>query len=186
MKKVFFFTVGTVFFTAVHSQSITPAVINSTGKSAVIQVQNQPFHLDWNLGEMALVNTMYYIPANQNQILIISNGFLQPDFGPDDGEEDLHKPANPLTLADIRVYPNPAVKEVEVRFSMNETGMVRLVLFDAMGRQVFVKQVPFNSKIRMERIPVAGLTQGTYMLHVQFSRQDQMIRQGIFKIVKAN
>jgi len=186
MKRVLLFTVGTVFFAVAHSQSITPAVINSSGKSAVIQVQNQPFHLDWNVGEMALVNTMYYLPANQNQILIISNGFLQPDFGPDDGEEDLHKQTNLLTSAEISVYPNPAVKEVEVRFSIKETCTVRLVLYDAMGRQVFVKQVPFNTKIRMERIPVAGLTQGTYMLHVQFNRQDQMIRQGIFKIVKSN
>jgi Secretion system C-terminal sorting domain len=186
MKQLLFFTVGTVFFTAAHSQSITPGIINSTGKSAVIQVLNQPFHLDWNVGEMTLVNTMYHIPASQNEILIISNGFLQPDFGPDDGEEDLHKQTNILTSAEIKVYPNPAIREVEVSFSMIETGTVRLVLYDAMGRQVFIKQVPFNAKLRMERIPVAGLTQGTYMLHVQFSRQDQMISQGTFKIVKSN
>src|SRR5688572_28120511 len=125
MKQVLFFTVGIVYFAAANSQSMTPAVINSTGNSAVIQVQNQSFHLDWNVGEIALVNTMYNIPANQNPILIISNGFLQPDFCPDEGEEDLHSQTNLLTSAAIKVCPNPAIKEGEVSLSTNETGTFR-------------------------------------------------------------
>jgi hypothetical protein len=185
MRKVVFFTVGIVFLSAAAGQSITPYVINSTGSSAVIQVQNHPFHLDWNVGEMALVNTMRYIAPNQNNNLFITNGFLNADFGPDHGDDDTHPKAGFLTTSEINVHPNPAIDNVEITVSINGNSTMRLVLYDVMGKQVYTREIAVSNKVRMAQVPVAALPQGTYMLSVYLNSPDsKMIRRGSFKILK--
>ena len=183
MRKAQLSLVLIVFFSLARAQSITPTVINSSGGSAVIDVQNHPFHLDWNVGEMTLVNTMR---TTGKKILIITNGFLQPEYSGDHGEERQQVNPDLFTRSEITVYPNPTSDYVDVNLVFEKTGTVRLSLFNIMGEKLFTREFPVNTKTRTEHIPVDKYSQGTYLLNVQLVSEGKIIKQGSYKIVKTN
>lgn len=185
-KSILSFAAFFLFISFLHSQSITPYINNSIGGSFKVDYKN--FYVDWNVGEMTLVNTM--TSSGYYGLYVLTNGLLQPedkfskdgDHG-DDGED---KNIN-FTTGDIKVFPNPAVNYVEVDFFINETGKVRLSLFNTMGEQVYTKEIFISGKGRTERIPMGGYTQGAYMLYIQMdTTAGNTKKQGVFKIVKTN
>src|SRR4051812_36203780 len=102
MRKLILSLVAVFFFFSSWCQSITPTVINSTGDSFKVfgmQSKDNSFYLDWSVGEMTLVNTMRSA-QDKKLYVIITNGFLQPDYGPDQGNED-HK-TNYFTSSEIK------------------------------------------------------------------------------------
>jgi hypothetical protein len=183
MRKAQLSLVLIVFFSFAGAQSITPTVINSSGGSAVINVQNLPFHLDWNVGEMTLVNT---ITGSGPKLLIITNGFLQPEYSGDHGQEGEKPGADLFTRSQITVFPNPTSEYVDVTLFFDQPGTVRLNLFNIMGEKLFSRETLLNTKTSSEHIPMAKYTPGTYLLHVQLVSQGKIIKQGSYKIVKTN
>jgi hypothetical protein len=183
MRKTQLSLVLIVFFSFAGAQSITPAVINSSGGSAVIDVQNHPFHLDWNVGEMTLVNT---IQGGGKKLLIITNGFLQPEYSGDHGEEKQQPAAELFTRSEIRVFPNPTSEYVDVGLFFEQAGTVRLSLFNSMGEKLFARDLTGNSKTRTEHILMDKYSQGTYLLQIQLVFEGKIIKQGSYKIVKTN
>jgi len=180
-KFVLSFAVIICFSFLASAQSITPFVINSTGGKGNVPGYSNGYYLDWSVGEMTLVNTMRN--GSGNNLVIITNGLLQPDYGPDHGNED-HKTL--LTSSEIKVYPNPAVEYIDVRFLLNETGDVRMILYNSMGQQVFSKEFNLNTKTRTEHIQVGKLTQGSYVLFVEVKSPANIVKQGSFTIIKVN
>ena len=184
MRKLLFSLAGIVFFSASRTQSIAPAVINSTGGSAVSGTNpSNAFYLDWNVGEMTLVNTMR---TSGKKILIITNGFLQPEYSGDHGNEPERFVTGLFTDAEVRVYPNPASEYVDVNLYFQDAGTVRLNLFSVMGEQLFTREFTVNSKSRVAQIPVRSYTPGTYLLQVQLFSEGKIIKQGSFKVVKTD
>jgi hypothetical protein len=184
MRKLLFSLAGILFLSMARAQSITPSVINSTGGSAVSG--NNPsnaFYLDWNVGEMTLVNTMR---TSGKKILIITNGFLQPEYSGDNGNEPERLLTGWFTNAEVRVFPNPASEYVDVNLFFEETGTVRLNLFSVMGEQLFTREFSVTSKARVEQVPVRSYTPGTYLLQVQLFSEGKLVKQGSFKIVKTD
>ena len=172
----------------IRAQSITPRVINSTGGSFKVfdnRGRDNSFFLDWSVGEMTLVNTMR-TAGDKKFLYIITNGFLQPEFGPDEGNEDHLDKTIFLTSSDIKVFPNPAVDYVDVNFLLADAGNAKLTLYNSMGQQVYAKEISINGKTRIEHIPMNGFTQGSYMLYIQVIMPGNKTRQGSFKIVKTN
>lgn len=188
-KSILSFAAFFLFISFLHSQSITPYINNSIGGS--FKVDHKDFYVDWNVGEMTLVNTM--TSSGYYGLYVLTNGLLQPesDNGKHggDGDDDKYITDTKLnfTTSDIKVFPNPAVNYVEVDFFINETGKVRLSLFNTMGEQVYTKEIFISGKSRTERIPMGGYTQGAYMLYIQMeTTAGNTKKQGVFKIVKTN
>lgn len=183
MRKFQLSLVLIVSFSLARAQSVTPTVVNSSGGSAVINVQNQPFHLDWSVGEMTLINT---ISGAGGKILIITNGFLQPEYSGDHGEERQQISTDLFTKSEITVYPNPTSEYVDVNLLFEQTGTARLSLFNIMGEKLFTREFTVNTKTRTEHIPMDKYSQGTYLLQVQLVSDGKIIKQGSYKIVKTN
>lgn len=183
MRKLLFSLVGIIVFASARPQSITPTVINSSGGSAVSG--NNPanaFYLDWNVGEMALVNTMR---TGGKKVLIITNGFLQPEYSGDQGQEpERIQPL--LTGAQVFAWPNPSSDQVNVNLRFEGRGTVKLLLTTLMGEQLYTKQVAVNGTATMEQVSIGKYTPGTYLLQVQFVSEEGKISQGSFKIIKTD
>lgn len=177
-KHVVSFALSFFLFSILSAQSITPHVINSSG--GTYKVPSQNYYLDWSVAEMTLVNTMSH-PAPHHGLYVITNGYLQPDKK-EEGDDKREQTSN-FTANEIKVYPNPAVNHVEVKFYAGPSGHVRLTLFNVSGLIVYTKLISLYGKGSIERIPLANLTAGTYMLNVQME-DGANGKQGSFKIVK--
>ena len=181
------------FLTLLHSQSITPYTINSTGGSfkpdestdGAFKSDDKKIFLDWSVGEMTLVNTLR--GPGFVKIYILTNGLLQPTMKKEgEGEEDKNDKKIEFTTGDIKVFPNPANSYVQVNFLMKETGKIRLTLFNTMGQQVYTKEVNNYGHHTIERISMSGYTQGTYLLFIEMGPPGIRMKRWSYKIVKAN
>ena len=74
-------------------------------------------------------------------------------------------------------YPNPATGEYAVtRFSTPANGVVRLTLYDAIGRLVAViRDAEAPQGIHPVRIETAALAQGVYFLHLEFQGRTRTV-----------
>ena len=97
MRKVrlLFFSLGIFLSLGSYSQSVTPAILNSTGGTNFFTF----YRFEWSFGESMAINTM--TDANSN--VFVTNGILQPNT---------HNPATVNNTAvwgkdEIRIQPNP-------------------------------------------------------------------------------
>ena len=159
------------------SQTITPGTINSTG--GTFNDPNYYFRFDWNVGEMALANQMQSIDG----LVVLTNGLLQP-YANTPGS--VNNTSN-FGSDEIHVFHNPASKYVEIDFNTRQQGRVRYMLYDNLGQKIYDNSFLSYGLDRVQRIPVATLASGIYMLYVQL---DPIIgsrfKKGAFKIVKTN
>jgi len=175
------FAIAFLFNFSCYSQSITPFIIHSTGGSYQNSILN--FYADWNVGEMVLSKAMQH--GSGNNLIVITNGLLQPEKLPNiQLRTDAVKP-DVLTITDVKVFPNPTTDNIRVDFVMEEDQNIELTLYNSLGQQVYSKQISVNTKTRSEEIPMHNLVQGSYLLCVRMNSPDKT-RQGTFKIVKTN
>lgn len=71
----------------------------------------------------------------------------------------------------IRLFPNPARETLQVQYSAESTGPVRLLVSDAAGKTVYQAFVTAKQGVNTYSIPVQSLAQGFYQLTVLSSRQ---------------
>ncbi len=65
-------------------------------------------------------------------------------------------------------YPNPFNPEAQVRFSLAEAGVIRLVLYDVLGRRVRTLAAgPYPAGVHAARIDGAGLAGGVYVYRLE-------------------
>jgi len=132
---------------------------------------------------MALTNTMLH--GSGNNLFVITNGLLQPEKLPSiDLKTDFVK-ADALSIADVKVFPNPTSDHIRVELMINEDEDVELKLYNTIGQQVYSKQFSAKPGSHAEEIPMRQFGQGSYLLIVKYI-SPHMARQGIFKIVKTN
>lgn len=121
MKKLYFVFAIAISSLAVSAQSLTPQVIASTGGYS----SNGANSLSYTVGEMTMVQTF---SANNN---ILTQGFQQPNdmtVGLLDVTQD--------EFGSFVVYPNPAVDNAWLGFTMPEAGKVTIVLYDILGQKI--------------------------------------------------
>ena len=163
-------------------QSVTPSIVNTAGNT--FKVPGQNYYLDWSVAEMTLVNTMSK-PASNNKMYVITNGYLQPHKVEEGDFKDNVTRSAPLSINEISVFPNPAVNDVEVKFSMAGTGKATLLLYSNTGQIVYSKQITVYNKGTIEKISMNAVPAGVYVLHVRVTDVNAAtVRQGSFKIVK--
>lgn len=157
------------------SQTAPSSVINSSGGSFNLGY----IYVEWSVGEMSLVNEM----QTSNQQLMVTNGFLQ--------SYTLYPvtsfPTGQFETGEIKIFPNPAPKYVEIDFFTKERGQLSITLFDLLGQKVYTTQLASNGVDLIHRIPVEKLAGGSYMLHINLNASAGYIsKQGVYKILKIN
>ena len=173
MKKTITIVFITFLYSVSLSQSIAPSVVNAAGGYS----GNGYYYMEWSIGEMAMVNQL----ATPDNKLIVTNGFIQPY---------LLKPANWFPYSffsndEIKIFPNPASKYIEINFFTKEKGKLTLHLFDASGKESYAGEIISSGVDLIKRIPVSHLSSGVYMLHIELEPYSgYTAKKGAYKIVK--
>ena len=121
MKKLYFVFAMALSSLGMNAQMLTPQVIASTGGYS----SNGTNSLSYTVGEMTMVQTF---SANNN---ILTQGFQQPN--------DMTVGLIDITQEDFGsfvIYPNPAVDNAWLGFTMPEAGKITIVMYDAIGQKV--------------------------------------------------
>ena len=155
---------------AANSQLVSSSVINTTGSS----YSQGPYHFDWSVGEMAIVEPM----ISGNGMIILTNGFLQPAF---------HGTIPVFVFSDdeVKILPNPTYAQIELKLSTIHQGTLLMSVYDTRGRLVYsgkkiARGVPDN-----EKIDLSGVGAGTYFFKVQLEpKKGSLPKSGSYKIVK--
>jgi hypothetical protein len=155
------------------SQNNKQAVINASGGF----FQQGYYQFEWSVGEMSLVNQM----NDATNKLTVTNGFIQPHILYPARNND----QQPFDANEIRIFPNPATSYVEINLSTKQKGRLSIYFYDVLGKKVYVKELTGNGVDLIERIPVTGLPQGVYILHIELVPDPGSVsKKADFKVVK--
>jgi len=165
-----------VFFISLScfSQSITPAVTNVSGGSAI----NGYYQFDWSVGEMSLINEM-----SSTRNLLVTNGFLQPYLlNPWN-----YYPNDQFSIYEIRVFPNPASSYVEINCFTKQQGTLKISFFDGVGRKVYSDESRIYGVDLIKKISVNHFASGSYLLRIELDADPYFSsKQGVYKIIKVD
>ena len=180
MRKVrlLFFTVGIFFSLASFSQSVSPAILNTTGGFLTYTY----YRFEWSFGEATAVETM---TSGSTSNIVITNGVLQPGT---------NTPATVNTNTawgpeEIKIYPNPTRDWITIDFFSTQKGNITLNVYDESGVLQLRKQFVYNgfSIGLTQRMNLSSLASGTYFLNIQMEPTGTSVRKyGTFKIQKLN
>jgi hypothetical protein len=171
MKNAATIFVGIFVSAFCYAQSISSSVINACGGTS-----NSSYQFEWSIGEMSLVNQM-----ESGDLLIVSNGFLQPYI------------LFPVTffvreqfaVEEIKILPNPASSFVEINFFTKQRGRVTFDFYDLLGRRVYAEQTTCNGVDLIHRIPLRNLPGGAYVLRITLDADlGYLSKHGSYKILK--
>lgn len=156
----------------VRSQSISSYVINSAGNT----YSKGHYNIDWSVGEITLINSAQSV----NGIVILTNGFLQPDLA-DNGNDTRHH----FTRDEIKVLPNPTHGKVEINFATQQKGTLSLYVYDANGKILTSDQLFSNGILISKVIDLTSFASATYFLRIELDALPGSVsKTGSYKIVK--
>jgi hypothetical protein len=138
-----------------YTQTITPAVLNSTGGTFTHDL----YSLDWSVGELALVNTQ----KSMNGQVIITNGFLQPSAWI---KTQPKTDGNRFTADEVTILPNPTYGKVEVNVLTEQKGTLFFTVYDVAGRVVLQKNAISSGIGNTEKLDLGLQPQGSYLLKI--------------------
>ena len=171
MKKTIFVFVFLFFFSFnSYTQSVKPFNINMGG-GAFSSPQN---NYSWSIGEPIAGYTF-----NSTNNLTI--GLMQSNIDIvtsilDNGQFVF---GNQITIA-----PNPSFGDIQVRFSMNESGKVKMLIFNSISTLLQNQDLGFVQSNQTKKISISNLNSGTYFMKIVFESNNQTIKQGLYKIIK--
>jgi hypothetical protein len=156
--------------TSATAQSITPAVINTSGNSYT----QGYYSFDWSVGEMALVETSKSIDGR----MMITNGFLQPGL-------NLVNLGRNFTPDEVKIFPNPTYGNLEINFSTLQQGSLLIRLYDANGKLVISRRTVSYGMGNIEHLNLSHFASGTYFLKIDLDPSlGSMPKTGSYKLVK--
>lgn len=171
-KALLSFFLSGIFLTHISAQSVSPQVINTTGGTYSFGYTI----IDWNVGEMALVNTI----QSANLQVLVTNGFLQPFVDNFDVNS-----TNTFGPEEVRVFPNPTTSYVEIDFLTKQKGRVRFKLYDGLGQMMYQKEFYSFGYGRIERINMDRWSSAEYYLHIVLEPEAGSVgKKGSYKIIK--
>jgi len=173
MRKVrlVFLLVGIFFSFASFAQSVTPAILNSTGGTNMYTF----YRFEWSFGEAIAIETM----TGTN--LWVTNGVLQPGT---------HNPATINNTSawdqdEIKIMPNPTRDWLEIDFFSKQQGWVTMSLYDETGRFLGSKKFQYFGTGRIEKWSFAPYTSGAYFLNIQLDPTGTSVaKKGTYKVLK--
>jgi Secretion system C-terminal sorting domain len=154
MKKLYFVLGLALLSLGMNAQMLTPQVIASTGGFS----SNANNSLSYTVGEMTMVQTF---TANGN---ILTQGFQQPNdqvLGILDVTQD--------DYGSFVVYPNPAVDNAWLGFTLPEAGRVTIVMYDVLGQKVSdIYTANYDSGKIVTQANTSLYAAGIYMMTMTF------------------
>jgi Secretion system C-terminal sorting domain len=163
MKKLIHILIMFFILVQVHSQSISKQVIGSTGES----IANGTYTINFTAGE-----SIVGIIQNGETI---HQGFWSGLFN--------DNTLSVTTLTDfvdqIKLYPNPVINYLNIRFKKNESVNYQLLLSDINGKQVI--KTSLNSQNTNNQLDISRLSNGIYVLSISSTETNY---KNSFKIVK--
>jgi hypothetical protein len=175
MKTMRYILIGMLLSNAAIAQTILPQTVNATGGSN----RKGNLRLEWNVGEMALVNTLNS-PITGS---MLTNGVIQPLT-----TAIVHSGAvvSAFDENEIRILPNPTRDLLAVSMNIKYEGTATIRLFDVLGTLLYSKTVPANGYGQIEQINMTGYIKGHYMLKVEFVASGYKYKEGFYKIIKVD
>jgi hypothetical protein len=174
MKTMPYILFGMLVSQLAIGQSIAPQAVNVSGGSN----RKGNLRLDWNVGEMALVNTLSS-PTTGN---MITNGVIQPLTT----AVTSAKKVRPFTDDEIKILPNPTRHLLAVSMNMKQEGTATIRLYDLLGTLLYAKTFPGNRYGQIEQINMTGYIKGHYMLKVELVVSGFKYKEGFYKIIKVD
>jgi hypothetical protein len=154
MKKLYFVFALAVVSAGLNAQMLTPQVIASTGGYS----SNATNSLSYTVGEMTMVQTF---TANGN---ILTQGFQQPNettVGILEVTQD--------DYGAFIVYPNPAVDNAWLGFTLPEAGRVTIAMYDIIGQKISdLYTSNYESGKIVTQINTSLYAAGTYLVTMTF------------------
>ena len=80
------------------------------------------------------------------------------------------------SLSALEVYPNPNKGQFTVRYEATSVEAVRMVMIDALGREVFRNQTVTTEGMNEWNVEPQGLTAGVYMLRMLFGDTERIVK----------
>ncbi|MGZ3948519.1 MAG: hypothetical protein ACXVKK_10405 [Flavisolibacter sp.] len=156
---------------SVRSQSISSYALNCSGNS----YSQGYYNIDWNVGELALVNTM-----QSTGQMIVTNGFLQPNLSASD-QDQKHR----FTASEIRILPNPTHGKIEVNVATSEQGTLYFFVYDARGRALMNDKLLSAGIMVSKFIDLTSLPASSYLVRIELVPSASSIaKSGSYKIIK--
>ena len=155
------------------SQSITPSVVNASGGA----IQIGYYQFEWSVGEMSLVNEM----ESRLNLFVVTNGFLQPYLL----QPGTNNPNSQFGADEIRVFPNPASRYVEINFFTRQQGRLKIGFYNGIGQKIYSTEFHLYGIDLIQKIPVTHLNLGTYLLRIELDADPGFVsKKGVYKIIK--
>ncbi len=171
-KERLFLSIIAIFLSLTsYSQSVTPAILNTTGGTNFFTF----YRFEWSFGEALVINTM----STPN--LIVTNGVLQPGT---------HNPAtinnnNAWGKDEIKILPNPTRSVLEIDFYSKQQGKVTMNLFDETGRFMARRQFDYFGIGRIELWDLGRYASGAYFLDISLEPTGTSVgKKSTFKVLK--
>jgi len=86
----------------------------------------------------------------------------------------------PSIMEQMKAFPNPVSDQVNLEIKSITSGLHQIRVLNAIGQQVYQRQVNLISGENQESIDLANLSQGVYTLQIQ--NEVQVIAQNIVKL----
>lgn len=175
MRKVrlLFFSVGIFFSLGSFAQSITPAILNTTGGKYIFTY----YSVEWSFGESMAITTM----SDANSNVFVTNGVLQPYT---------HNPATVNNTGvwgpeEIRIMPNPTQNVIQINFFSKQKGKVIMNLYDESGRFMQARQFDYFGNGSIQTWDLGQFPSGMYLLNIHLQPTGTSVaKKGAFKVVK--
>lgn len=174
MRKVrLLLLTASIFFSFVtQAQSVTPAILNSTGGTNMFTF----YRFEWSFGEAIAIETM------TTPTLQVTNGVLQPGT---------HNPATvfpntPWDPEEIKIFPNPTRDLLEIDIFSKHSGWLTINLFDEEGKFYGRKEFAYFGVGRIEKWNFSSYASGAYFLNIQLKPAigTSVEKKGTFKVIK--
>jgi len=168
--QLLFFTVGIFFSAFSYSQSVTPAILNTTGGTNFFTF----YRFEWSFGEATAIETM---PTTN---ITVTNGVLQP--GTD-------KPATVNNNTawgkdEIKILPNPVQSMLEIDFLSKQQGQVQMLLLDESGKQITVSHFMYYGTGSIQKLNVSSYPSGAYFLNIRLDPiNTSVVKLSTFKVM---
>lgn len=164
-SKLFLLVVAIIFCNAALAQTLSPAVIASSGGFYA----NGTAMLSSTIGEMAMVETF----SNTNAIL--TQGFQQ--------SEDFNvsvKNIDPVTFG-ITLGPNPTQGAVHLFFSAMDAVKVNITIFDISGKIIYRNETEKLANNNYVSLNLSALSCGDYIFDCKISSHASDLPQSFSK-----
>lgn len=164
---------GILLANSAAGQTVSSQTVNSTGDSH----RKGNVRLEWNVGEMSLVNTL----TASNSSNIITNGLLQSKL---ESQKSLY--ASPAFSDDeVSILPNPTYGQLRVKINVRQQGRIMIRVYDQLSKLKYVKRFYTNGNAQTEQINMSGYIRGSYMMHIELAPiGGPIVKNGLYKIVK--